>query len=768
MITNALPKTITFLSILLLGMLFWQSAHAQQFDPDRPPSVFNDPTVTAPDVNNFPNTNPSQVLDPFADRFSEFDPSRPVSVFNDPNNPIVDTTGSVVGGLGDVNSSQSNSSDTSSDPVDDDDWQTKIKKFIYNAFVSAGGMVAWVGGNMLDWAIQKLVIEFGKLLTENLGVAVDSIWLTVRDTINIAFIFILIWIGLRTIFEAEDSKLKQQLPLLIAAALLINFSLFFAKAVVDFSNIAATQIAQGFIVREVGPGNAFEVQTSNLGSEDGSILPTNVTDSLAPGDLNISSAFMESTRLSSFAGNLVVAERGLGFVFAFSLLVFFMMVIAGFVFLAGAILLIIRFVVLTIAMMFSPLMFLGWVYPGLKWVSDKWMSIFLKNAFVAPAYLFMLYIALAVLAPSGSGGFGFVNGAIADAVDTDGGDVSFGIFLYFGIVIGFLIAAVKVAEMMSTHGANAVNTVGMAGANWARGVATSPLRYGKNLGRNVGGAAASVAYRNLPFVGGNASRQSAKNLEASLQRKREGTATGWDKARIAYQGTRGAGSTSDRLETLKASAGRKIGGGLSANQVASEAAAGNKAKAAKAAADKIQTADTAGNLSNLRKASKTQIESLYNDKSKGVAFLKKEANAIYFTEKQFDAIDELVNEGTITEQDKNDIKEAHENALKELSENRSVGTVTPDLYFGNLSSDDIAKLEGDILVEMAKHNLLQVSDLDAILRSGRRNARRDQIRNEITASPAAATPGPVKQAAEWLNGGRPVGVTGGTGPGINF
>lgn len=438
-----------------------------------------------------------------------------------------------------------------------------ISGWIYGVLITIGGMFTWVGGNMLDHAVEILVVDMGKLLSQNIGVAVDSLWQVVRDIFNILFIFGLIWIGLQTIVYSNDSNIKQQLSGIIIAALLINFSLFITKSVVDFTNIAATQIY-----------NAFEVPNS-AGTFSGllSAYDTdqfNVDYNAGKTRRDISAAFMANLRLSSFAGELQ-ADMGAWAIIGFGVLMMLMMMIAGFVFLAGAILLIVRFVVLVILMIFSPAMFLGMIFPQFKKWTTMWWGHFWNNAFVAPAYLFMLYLCLSIFTGlSSTGTFASAYGGVVGVLEG-----SFAIFLYFGVMVAFLIASIKVATSMSSAGTGAINSVGMYGANMVRrgatGLGMMPVNYGKRLGQNAGALVARNVGVGIPGtsfgVGGRFTKRSYDNLKAARARQAAGTATGADKAALLWHAARGAGSLSDREADLKAGLEAKPFGGKSRQQV---------------------------------------------------------------------------------------------------------------------------------------------------------------------------------------------------------
>ncbi|MDA8597083.1 hypothetical protein N9L26_01960, partial [Candidatus Pacebacteria bacterium] len=118
---------------------------------------------------------------------------------------------------------------------------------VYWIVVSVFGFAVQLGGLILDFGFSRLVVGMGGLLIggangTGIGVAIDSLWTVIRDLFNILFILGLIWIGFQTILTVNGSDYKKQLAYLIAAALLINFSLFGAKLIVDIANLSATQI----------------------------------------------------------------------------------------------------------------------------------------------------------------------------------------------------------------------------------------------------------------------------------------------------------------------------------------------------------------------------------------------------------------------------------------------------------------------------------------------------------------------------------------------
>ncbi len=360
--------------------------------------------------------------------------------------------------------------------------ENETSSVIYNFSLRLGGWLVYGGGMIFDGAINKMVLRMGCWFVEagpitaecgtgfsngSVGGVVNALWMVIRDIFNILFIFSLIFIGLKIIWNANDSGTKRALGLLIAAALLINFSLYITKVIVDMSNFAAIAIhsvATGQIKSDDGDGFVIEVTPEG---ED-SFFVANFPDH------SISAGYMQVLNISSwFAEDVTAGSVTKVMIFSIILLLFLLILAATLAW--GGILLITRFIALIIFMIFSPIMFLGWVLPQFASYSSKWWSMFLSYAFFAPAYIFMLYLGLYTLVQMR----GAFPGNFADGVASGGVD-SFSIFMFFAIGIGFLIAATKVGQMMGVAGAGAamstmkgVNNKIQGGARWGAGYAAS-------------------------------------------------------------------------------------------------------------------------------------------------------------------------------------------------------------------------------------------------------------------------------------------------------
>ena len=311
-----------------------------------------------------------------------------------------------------------------------------IASTMYQIVQKFFGLFFILAGYLLNFSIQDFIIDFGSdfKVAGGVGEAVNLIWLNIRDIFNLTFIFGLVYIGFKMILGTDDSQSRRWLAHLILAALLVNFSLYITKFIVDFTNLLATQIAVG------GFPNAGLSKA---------------------GAIDIAGTFMNSMGITSLVGNgagipTAAGDAPWGYIFGTIII----LLTGTFVFAAGAFLLTIRYASLLIYMIFSPLMFIGWVLPQLQSVSDKYWKGFLVNAFFAPVYIFMLYVSSTII-------YAFYGGKVADfgsltnpdsAADLNGVfESTLPPFIVSSIL---LVASVVLASKMGSDGAGAAMKMG--------------------------------------------------------------------------------------------------------------------------------------------------------------------------------------------------------------------------------------------------------------------------------------------------------------------
>jgi len=393
-----------------------------------------------------------------------------------------------------------------------------LKGFLYVVVLQLTGWLLYVGGTLLDYGVNTFVLNFGTIFNSGgVGVAINELWVLVRDLFNILFIFGLVYIGFKMILNSDDSQTRKTLVSLIIAALLINFSLFITKFVVDFTNILASEVA-----------------TAAFAGPDPFATPG--TDSNVERRVEVGNTFFRLMGITSFIGDTPELRNGTMAPWSFIFGIGIINIIGAFAFGVGGIMLVIRFIALSVYMVLSPFMFLGWIFPGFQGMSQQYWSGFLKQAFYAPVYIIMIFFAASIIenffGAGGSaqgGGIGTItnqnnsifapqNGAsVSEAAANFAGGLG-----PFILSAGFLIAAVQVAGKLAADGSGIMTKVSNGVNSRLRGAVRRPLAaYGavggyaaRGVGRGVGGSAARYVNQ-----GAETRRRQLNNVAANWAQK---------------------------------------------------------------------------------------------------------------------------------------------------------------------------------------------------------------------------------------------------------
>ncbi len=236
--------------------------------------------------------------------------------------------------------------------------------------------IVWIA-HFINSAANLFMLGMGYMLDQSISYTLDSSiyksvsaiqvgWTAVRDFSNMFFIFILLYIAIITILGMAKSSTKTLVAHVIISALLINFSLFFTQVVIDAGNILALGFWNKMITQQgtvSGPSasaffmEGFRVQTEFDSVTDGTGAKVKIT---------------KSTEIMIYLGGAAVSF------------------VAGYVFLAGAVMMIIRSVTLMILMITSPFAFLSFGLPKRGEFWGKWTGQLVGATFMAPAFIFML------------------------------------------------------------------------------------------------------------------------------------------------------------------------------------------------------------------------------------------------------------------------------------------------------------------------------------------------------------------------------------------
>lgn len=276
-------------------------------------------------------------------------------------------------------------------------------------------------GLILDFIINLTVVNLSKHINEL--ESINKIWTVIRDLANMSFIFILLYEGIKMVLGLGGSGIKKVVTNIVIAAVLVNFSLLFTKVIIDASNI----VTLGFYRSIVAAGA-------------GSI------------PIGLGGVFMKVLRLSSIynAGGALGAVFGGagGSVVLIGNTLF--MLVATFVFLAVAVMFVIRYLAFILLLVMSPFFFISTAIPGLNDLKDKYIKTLTSQALFAPAFMLLTWVTLTIAADDK-----FLNTALStsfiDAL-TKPGPNTIGVLVDYILVIGLLIQSLITSKSIATKG----------------------------------------------------------------------------------------------------------------------------------------------------------------------------------------------------------------------------------------------------------------------------------------------------------------------------
>lgn len=385
-----------------------------------------------------------------------------------------------------------------------------------NAASFLDGPINSVINNSLAWVVNTILAILAWLLTLSgvfLSVSINltthigdffdkipalkEVWIVVRNISSIFIIFFLLYFSILTITGSGTSKLKELVKNIIIVGLLINFSLFFSKILIDASNIVSLQF-----YRAIAPQSSQAYSVKSVFNDGG-----------------LSDVFMSSLKIPQIYQNknaLKGADVFLGITFA-GIGGILMMITAIFSFLAAAIAFTARTGILLFIMALSPLYFAAMIFPQIKKeISDKLMKTFKGQLLFMPAYLFLMYVALKLIS---SDGFKTIFNQSATGVPaaSEGviGPTIIGVIIQYVIALLFINAPLIMAIKL-----------GAVGAKWAPQAGTISKWIGSNTWKNTGSRVASRVAQSEGFqrFAGNSI------IGEQLLKGAKGIAKGYDKS----------------------------------------------------------------------------------------------------------------------------------------------------------------------------------------------------------------------------------------------
>lgn len=293
---------------------------------------------------------------------------------------------------------------------------------IFHAFtymlVKIADVILYFVGMFFTFVVEQLVINMGHFITSSDAVGIKIAWRIMRDLANLAIIGGLIATAIGTILHLATINAQKLLVRLIIAALLVNFSFFFAGAVIDSSNFLATAIYNATIHTEKCG------ESCNIVDRFESVIRSPHPDLKTYLDGKVKGFF-------SFEG------VGTGMLGVFQdILTLVLIAVTIFVFLSAISLLLGRFVALILILITSPIGIAGLAIPQLNKYAKEWWEALFSQAFFAPVYFLLVGFSLTILDNSTGAFLGTETGLIGN-------------LLTFMVATVFMLQSLKIAKGMS-------------------------------------------------------------------------------------------------------------------------------------------------------------------------------------------------------------------------------------------------------------------------------------------------------------------------------
>lgn len=366
-----------------------------------------------------------------------------------------------------------------------------IAQALYWLFFKTTSAIFTLSGKMLDFTLKYSLDD-----SSYRSAFVTEGWGIVRDFCNMFFILVLLYVAIGTILNLHSVKTKEMIINVVIIGLLINFSLFATQVIIDASNILARVFynPQTIVITQKDASGAIIASSSSGLGELGEIrLSEAIISKVDPQKIVMASQSIGEIKTVNIAdgGTGEVETTGSGMSVGTFILIIFLCTAVNIVgiiaFLSCALIFVSRVVMLWVAMILAPLAFFSYTVPqlqGIKMIGwQHWWKDTLSMAFLAPVFVFFMYIIVAFMDKFGT---------IFAGSKLTGLNSVVAVIVPFLFIVVLLLQSKKIATDMSGEFGQAL-TKGIAAAG---GIALGGAAVGTALlGRKVIGQGIAKASR---------------------------------------------------------------------------------------------------------------------------------------------------------------------------------------------------------------------------------------------------------------------------------
>lgn len=222
----------------------------------------------------------------------------------------------------------------------------------------------------------------------------ENAWSNIKDLANIAFILGLIYISMSLITGWQSNQAKGTFIKIVLIAIVINFSLFGTKILIDAGNITAKMFYSQLVVNDQGAARTYD-----RGADGGGISGIFFSDDAEIKDISgaVMSKFnptrlFNETSFDSFIDSFNGKDQRWGIVMVLMFAFTVMNVVIGVSFIVASLTFISRTVWLVLLSIVSPLALVSTFLPIGRGLFDKWLSMLFDRCFCVVVYLFFIWL----------------------------------------------------------------------------------------------------------------------------------------------------------------------------------------------------------------------------------------------------------------------------------------------------------------------------------------------------------------------------------------
>lgn len=363
-----------------------------------------------------------------------------------------------------------------------------VNELVVSALMPLVGKFLQLSAYLFDHALtlnMNIASFLQKCTTKDCSTSpVEVVWKLIRDISGMFFIFILIWASIKMILGGSNSK--SVIVGVVLAGLLVNFSLFATKLIIDASN-SLTLTVYSAITPNYNPTIA---QSLGFGVHE--------TNKQIPG--SVSSKVMEVVRLQSLYASTQESAKKTNFNITSIIATvggIVLMLVLGLAFLSAGLMFLWRFIMLLALMAFSPIPALALAFPQLQSKSKEFTKKLFDQCLFAPIFLFLIYLALKVLTDPAFIALANPSKNTFASVFAAGGAI--GPLVQYCIVVFIIYFGLLTAKSFGAKGAD----FGISGINWLSKLGMGAVKgvpgfAGQHtLGRAAKGIAGSETFKNI-------------------------------------------------------------------------------------------------------------------------------------------------------------------------------------------------------------------------------------------------------------------------------